>query len=613
MKQKFFTTTAQSNFIKNLLLNTALPLYNSVKDDTFIIKGNVYVYKNSLIRCTKTGLFNPENNVIELMPTMTFNYDDQHTVTMTLDYPYSGIFNNIMSMVGKVITIKCYNGNTPITEKLYPTNIGEFPRWEGSHIILYRPEEMGDVAQVLILTSTLNAVQKGDVNLDGVVDNKDIELVQEYIRKQDSDDPVVLSDLAFTAGDINNSGEINTTDVTQIRRIISGARQPSYFNFIMMEENTNDNAEIAEIEILNSNFYFGRWYLKHTQIFESNQLSYDSDTHKYLGEYLRFYRDIFNTDLMPFYNCFNGVYTTKYFITTETDGGGLQYGVKQSNYDFYQQGNSALSNKYHTKEAFKVLSVPIKLNKKYTIAIDCDSQVLIAPAFISSGKLLEMNFGGYKLNLTSAFNKVFAYNHLIFNQPVVVDIDNRDESMVKDHYSEIVFQNRQDVTMCELFQKYEKNLFLLIQIPTENDSSVVVLEGDYTNLSTDKHFNVECLQQDLYQDTFLSMAYPSQSFLDSVLLSNLSLIQLNDSNRYPFADRLIEYLLWNVIDENDEIADNVSKTQLYLGVNTDVHPMGVFDDYLRVVAFNTFKSSPKYTDLDINGNIDKDMEKYLFG
>lgn len=441
MRQEFFTTTSQSNFIKNLLLNTALPLYNSVRDNDFLIKGNTYVYKNSLIRCTKTGYFNLDEN----------------------------------------------NSN--------------------------------------------------------------------------------------------------------------------------LAASTTENAIKAEIEVINNNFYFGRWYLKDTQIFESNQLAYDSDTHKYLGEYLRFYKDIFNTDLLPFYNCFNGVYTTKYFVESEIDNGQFKYIVKQSNYDFYQQGNSNLSNKYHTKETFKVLQIPIKFNKKYTIAIDCDSQVLIAPAFINNGRLLELNFGGYKLNLTNAYNKIFEYNHLMFNKPICIDIDNTDETLVVNNYSEISYVSDINPTMCELFQKYERDLYLLIQIPTENNSSVVVLEGNYTNLDENKHFNIECLCDD-------SMEYPSKDFLDRILLSNLSLIQLDDNTRYPFADRLVEYLLWNVIDENEEIGENVNKVQDKLNVNTDNnvnHVKGVFDDYLRALAFNSFKNSNKFTNIDINGNIDKDIEKYLFG
>jgi len=32
---------------------------------------------------------------------------------------------------------------------------------------------------------------------------------------------------------------------------------------------------------------------------------YDSDTHYRLGRYLRYIRDVYNINLMPFYNCYN--------------------------------------------------------------------------------------------------------------------------------------------------------------------------------------------------------------------------------------------------------------------------------------------------------------------
>ena len=63
----------------------------------------------------------------------------------------------------------------------------------------------------------------------------------------------------------------------------------------------------AEYSLVRRHFRFGKTYIGNSEIFESNNLAYDSDTHKMLGNYLRFYRDIFECDLMPFYNCFNGV------------------------------------------------------------------------------------------------------------------------------------------------------------------------------------------------------------------------------------------------------------------------------------------------------------------
>ena len=42
-----------------------------------------------------------------------------------------------------------------------------------------------------------------------------------------------------------------------------------------------------------------------TERFLSKYGYYDTDTHTFLGKYLRCIRDIYGVDLMPFYNCFN--------------------------------------------------------------------------------------------------------------------------------------------------------------------------------------------------------------------------------------------------------------------------------------------------------------------
>ena len=83
-----------------------------------------------------------------------------------------------------------------------------------------------------------------------------------------------------------------------------------------------------------------------TKVLELKNNIYDSYTHEYLGNYLRFIRDYDGIDLMSMYNCFSNrrPYRFKYadeYITMDT---------ADSNYKLYV--------------------LPIKLFKDYTIAID---------------------------------------------------------------------------------------------------------------------------------------------------------------------------------------------------------------------------------------------------
>ena len=166
-------------------------------------------------------------------------------------------------------------------------------------------------------------------------------------------------------------------------------------------------------QIVDTNKYvWGNKYDKITQKYKSNTVYYSTDLHEYLGEYLRNYRDIHDINLMPFYNCFSGRYTSKfrleddvYSYTVGTGNDAVVNNVNkktiyQNSYDVYAQGSASFNDKYINKEPYKVIQIPIKFNKKYTIAIDCDSEVSIAPAFIANGRLINPIIGGSQRNLT---------------------------------------------------------------------------------------------------------------------------------------------------------------------------------------------------------------------
>ena len=497
MRQKFFTNTIQSKFIKNLLLNTSLPICNSCRDGDYLINGFTYLYNTYLIKCTKSGVLG--------------------------------------------------------------------------------------ASQTYML---------GDVDCNGILDQNDVELLRNYTTKHD-----IFDEKQKFLADVNQDGSIDVRDLILLRQTIEGYHEPIYVEY----------PEKAEIQILDKNFIFGKTHIRNTEIFESPINSYDSDTHKYLGEYLRFYRDIFKTDLMPFYNCFNGAYTSKFYIDDKTNI------VKQNNYDYYQQGSSKFNDRYHTRENYKILEIPIKFNKEYTIALDCNAEVLIAPCFINHGQLISVEYNGEKRDLTlefnSIYNSIFKFTNLRFNSPKVIIVKNNNQTQVTDT----------SLTFEQLFQRYERYLTLLIQLPADNSSSVIVLEGNYTRIPkgyNDSYYdkNMRLINTYAISNNIFSVEdidEISDSELDKLCLSNLSLLNINDSYRYPYSDRLVEYLLWNVIDNNDDIGNNVIKIQNKLNVNTKIHYGGYYDKYLRALVFNLYKNNNRYTNLDINGYTDKNVEAFL--
>lgn len=307
---------------------------------------------------------------------------------------------------------------------------------------------------------------------------------------------------------------------------------------------------------------FGVRYPKYTETFQSAYSYYDNITHEWLGRYLRCYRDIYNINLMPFYNCFSGEYISNLVIRTD--------GIVQTITDDY-----------------KVAKVPIKYNTKYTIALDCSADVYLAPAVINKENLVKVTTSKTEVDLTHTLgkNNIKKLNNLTFKSPIIYELENKDESTNN------------------FYQRYERDLYLLIQVPINNYSSIVVLEGDYTKCmyNIDKIIDAEGIDN------------LSDKEINELFIGQLSLLQLNDEKVHPFADRLVEYLLWNTITSTDTIGNNISRVQ-EMASNFDINAEfldGVWTNYLRYLIYNNYMKDKKSKHLDNNGFVDKDVEKFL--
>lgn len=317
---------------------------------------------------------------------------------------------------------------------------------------------------------------------------------------------------------------------------------------------TDENlTNIASYKILDM-YSFGDKNLKFTHNYISRTNYYDSDTHINLGRYLRAYRDLKNVDLMPFYNCYCDKYTSS-FIVSDT---GVQSYTKKN-------------IKYETIE------VPIRYNQKYTIAIDSPSEVIICPALFSHEDLIVVDSLNISKFLWDVSGNIVKYPSTQFNYPLVYELKNTDPFL----------------------QRYEKNLYLFIQIPYGLNSSIVILEGDYTNLCR-KVIGIESVEE------------MTNAQLDKYLLSNLSLLKLNDRMRYAFSDRLIEYLFNNTIDLNEDITGNIGRVQDALSAQRYFLVLkDIWQKELRNLTYNRYLDS-QVSVYDINGYTDKDIEKYLY-
>ena len=97
-------------------------------------------------------------------------------------------------------------------------------------------------------------------------------------------------------------------------------------------------------------------------------------------------------------------------------------------------------------------------------------------------------------------------------------------------------------------------------MPQTNNTSITVLEGDYIfdTVIDSKITSVAIFNRDIKdpqgKDIYHTKTYPT----------DLSLFKVNDSQKHPFADRLLEYLFDTAITQVDKLEDNVKRTQEFI-------------------------------------------------
>ena len=401
---------------------------------------------------------------------------------------------------------------------------------------------------------------------------------------------------------------------------------------------------------------------------------YDSYTHEYLGDYLRFQRDYRNINLMSLYNCFSNTLCPRLNISFDV----VEDIIDDTTNKVTKKGYTA---KFDTRETnYKIYMIPIKLFQKYTIAIDCFTDVEMCCGF----------YGKYQYGSaydTIAEDTYKCFNSMLFNKPVLYD----PTAALKKY-----LDPRHPLEIAQ----HETDLKLFIKLPISNKSSIVVLEGDYTeytpstiikyspagskslisavtinaenneyildinNKSEKYNKNVNADWYDTtIQDSALNITsndkinskfsyssdnslyiktYNTQSFsritengnfivvnnhtqinfdgdLDENLkhlVTPLQLLAQNTGISYPFADRLIEYLVGNAVTPVDDISDNIKRAKKVINAKTNAlrDDEGVWEKIMQLILYEYASNNFNVrTNHDILGYVDKDTENYSNG
>ena len=330
----------------------------------------------------------------------------------------------------------------------------------------------------------------------------------------------------------------------------------------------------------------GNEYRNITTNYMSNTYEYDYETHKYLGNYLRMLRDLHGVDLMPYYNCLNGVSSSNVRIkdistnpTTDTSPSTFSYKIITDNKE---------------DDGLKTLLVPIRFNQDYTIYANCDTPVKIVSIF----------YDGFR-KISDLADNLKIYNRMSISNPILYRKDQ-------------VSLDRDDAF-------YRNYLTLLIELP-KKCNQVVVLEGNYKNnkVITTNLKNEICksiISREDPDGNRISLLDLSDEDLNNYCKIIPSLTRSVDNSLFAYSDRLLEFLLSNAITGDDEITDNIKRIQDYTTSITHYRQNksnfdmrysspGVWDNELRAYLYDLVTDKSKYK-IDISGYVDKDVESVV--
>jgi len=324
--------------------------------------------------------------------------------------------------------------------------------------------------------------------------------------------------------------------------------------------------------------------------------SYDTITHKYLGEYLRFIRDYYNVNLMSMYNCFSDeiCYINNTNISVPEKESPTKLIINSSNTNY------------------KIYRIPVKLFADYTIALECPSSIEIFCGLYNSmldtsealgEKIIQKT---YKKITNTLFSQPFLYNKL--------NVKFWQKKVGSNPINEL-----EDI--CWDITAREQDLYLFIKIPATCRSSIVVLEGDY------REYNSSCYKADRKEYTYVSANVPqtigtiaetpvAEVYAKTVWsynqnrailnfsnandlnncvfkpISKLQLLAFNTGESYPFADRLIEYLIGSAITSMDDIHDNIIRAQRVMSQNNNFFVIeGLWEEKMQNILYDYMMNS----------------------
>lgn len=379
------------------------------------------------------------------------------------------------------------------------------------------------------------------------------------------------------------------------------------------------------------NYKYNDEILNLTKHLEIRNNYYDSYTHIYLGNYLRFIKDYLGLDLMSMYNCFTNESPVNIDIEIR-DKLNTDYVIPVS-----------------TDDDYNIFMIPVRANTTYTISFEYLNTFSVFCGFYSHNKYIQM-FDTPSDNV----NSIEAQSFKTFDSGCTAA-------------KPMLYTTPSLTTEEEIRQ--ERNLKLFICLPVSYTDNIVILEGDYTknteiivtenneqlghkffehipggislqdnewyfnDIDTGKDSSVYVDSCDYNKDTHrFTIAFSDSSFWISPYVSATGnydfitrnqLLEFQTHTKYLLADRLQEYLSDNVITHVDEIINNIKRVQILLsGLDSGFtfSKYGIWSEDInkwiyKYISTHGKRGDSTYRDIyrDVLCFVDKDIESILLG
>lgn len=219
----------------------------------------------------------------------------------------------------------------------------------------------------------------------------------------------------------------------------------------------------------------GQFYPNITANYISKENYYSTSTHEALGRYLRFIRDLTDIDIMPLYNCFSNRYIHNMCLYSTVIESSTITGIQKSD----------------TRD---IVLVPVCNKHSYQIAIETSGQIIRCSLMLYDGQAF----------LADSYNQPITRLLPSFYTPQTVEVD-----------------------IANFDIKDSKYLYLVLDIPSNLNSSIVVLER----------------------------------FGPHDYCQHPQLLAKNRYYQFAYSDKLFSYLLGNVITPGYEFQTSIEQLQ----------------------------------------------------